>query len=617
MPVNNLIGGTGGATYMFQASTGTTSGTEPLWGTNCTTLSSTCTDGGVTWTNIGKVGGQGNGFDILMFDPARGCRRVNTRVTKIYNGTNEGPNWPASGTADAAGQWITSDAVTQYRMTGSYTPGAYVNVTDAFTIHDGSQQMSTQYASVTPTGAGAVNHNYVGGSGVPLASAPNGSCTPPIAYTTFATWPNTTFGSGGNAYTHSQYVTSAINHTYYQLTGATGTYTTDPSLDSANWNLVGTYCYLYLFDKYSNHVTPILEIGPNYGGDSHQAAGYLNMFKGGPYRAHVYSQWNCNEVNNGNPPFCDHIGAPNPGTQLLATALPGDGHLVYSNDGVLDLQPIYDTTTSVPSQGGVGLPVVCGGGPGAVSGYCAAGFDEQIMIGSSGAQMMYRMAHNYNTASSPFYEVQNAFANVGQNGKISVFTTDGMNTRGDTVTGSATCGGGYTVAGSKTSGTFNSPGEVVIQSGTSATANLTDRLTSSTMGIGPITGGTANNSGVWIGQTSGGHFTPTALPLAPGGPLRGSYTPAKNGCVALNDYVMPITSSNGSVYQITSLGSATHGTCGSNYQEASTALPTWSTCSSTGSTCTDSVGIVFTNEGVNSCRGDLVLLDLLSAHALP
>src|ERR1019366_5329214 len=52
------------AKHAFQATTaGTTSGIEPTW-SGCTT---TCTDGGVTWTNLGSINGQGPGFDAVVY----------------------------------------------------------------------------------------------------------------------------------------------------------------------------------------------------------------------------------------------------------------------------------------------------------------------------------------------------------------------------------------------------------------------------------------------------------------------------------------------------------------------------------------------------------------------
>jgi hypothetical protein len=52
------------AAHAFRATVGgTTSGTEPTW-SSCTT---TCTDGGVTWTNLGSISGQGPGFDAVVY----------------------------------------------------------------------------------------------------------------------------------------------------------------------------------------------------------------------------------------------------------------------------------------------------------------------------------------------------------------------------------------------------------------------------------------------------------------------------------------------------------------------------------------------------------------------
>ena len=94
-----VAGGTNTGHNAFQVTAGGTSGasgSEPNWA-SCTT---TCADGTVTWTNIGKPGGQGNGRDVVYYSPTRGCSRLNTFIGYIYRGTNEGASYPSAGTAD-------------------------------------------------------------------------------------------------------------------------------------------------------------------------------------------------------------------------------------------------------------------------------------------------------------------------------------------------------------------------------------------------------------------------------------------------------------------------------------------------------------------------------------
>ena len=93
--------------------------------------------------------------------------------------------------------------------------------------------------------------------------------------------------------------------------------------------------------------------------------------------------------------------------------------------------------------------------------------------------------------------------------------------------------------------------------------------------------------------------------------LRGQYQPAANGTVTYQDYVYPITDNSGdNIFQATSCGSNTTGaTCTEDAP-----LPNWDSACST--SCTDG-GVTWTNEGPNTCRGDIVIMDALSAHAAP
>jgi hypothetical protein len=549
MPVNNI---TGIANFMFQASSGTTAGSlfEPNWTVSCPTQGSTCTDGSVTWTNIGKVSSQGPGFDVVHFDPHRGCSRINSRLSKLYRGTNEGVNWPGSGTADAAGQIITDDAVTCFRMGGSNCgTGGTVNLTDKFTLHNANQKYNSEYGSMSATGSGALNKNYAGGGGnwPEISATPNGSCHTTIPYTAFANWPNSLWVSGAN-YASGVYAASLADHNFYKLT--TGAYastpdTTDPSADPANWIFAGSYCYTYIIDWYSNLVRPILEIGPNFGADGHSAQGYSFDYRGGVYWSHYFYQPNCQNNTGG----CPYVGAPNPGVRVLTVSLPSDGHPTSRNVGTGDLQPIIDPTTSVPSWGGVGMTMVHGGGTG-VGGYSGAGYDEEIAFLPDGSQLLYRFGHNFNTGSNPGFGIQNAIGVISKDGKMLAYTSDFMNSRGDHGTGSATCVS----------------------------------------------------------------------------PLRGQYAPAGSAPVTYLDYMLPVTN-NGpqNIYQAVGFWNGSSYVFSGSGAEGS--IPNWNSgCPSVGSYCTTDGTtatapldgtVLWKNVGPNSCRGEIGLMDVTSAHPAP
>lgn len=78
------VDNTNKSAFYASAVTGATSGTEPNWTSSCSTTNSTCTDGGVTWTNIGGIGGQGPGFTIFYYKPEFGCSMWNTRSGYVY-----------------------------------------------------------------------------------------------------------------------------------------------------------------------------------------------------------------------------------------------------------------------------------------------------------------------------------------------------------------------------------------------------------------------------------------------------------------------------------------------------------------------------------------------------
>ena len=95
--------------------------------------------------------------------------------------------------------------------------------------------------------------------------------------------------------------------------------------------------------------------------------------------------------------------------------------------------------------------------------------------------------------------------------------------------------------------------------------------------------------------------------------LRGQDHPLAGGTVTYQESVYPVTNNAGNIFSATSCGANTSGaTC----TEGAT-LPDWNTaCGTLNSTCTDG-SVTWTNEGPNNCRGDIVILDTLSAQAAP
>lgn len=564
MPVNNQPTGN---TWMFQASAGTTGGTEPNWASGCATQGSTCTDGSASWKNIGKVASQGPGFDVLYFNPTRGCRRINTRLAKIYNGTNEGPNWPSTGTADTAGQLITNDAVSCFKMGGSNCgTGGTVNFIDKFTLHAAGSYYSDEYGSIGVSGGGELNKNYTSGGGAwpEISATANGSCTAgTVRWTDFASWPNATWSSA-NSYASGDYVWSPTDHNYYTTKTAISPGGADP-ISNSNWTLEAGYCYAYVADWYSNLTQPTLELGPDFGADGHAASTYGLDLRGGAYFQHYFNQLNCPE--NVVSPYCNgtyvqlngytnvnnnYVGAPNPGIRSLTVSLPTDGHPSSRNDpGTGALYPVFIPTGSVPTFGGATLPPQCGGGSGE-SAYCAAGYGEILAFMPDGSQLVYRFGHNWSTGSNPGFGVQNSIGVISHDGKMLAYTSDFMNTRGDK-TGAATCVS----------------------------------------------------------------------------PLRGQYAPSPNQPVTYLDSMLPVThNSGGDIYQAAGFwnsSTSTYTYSGSGAEGPS--IPNWdSGCPNVGNYCTTDGttaaapldgNVLWKNLGPNSCRADIGLMDVTSALAAP
>ena len=476
--------------YGFQATatsgTSTTGTSEPAW---CQTAGCTVTDGGVTWTNIGMLYGQGPAFDVVIYRPAGtsapGCTRINSRLGKIYRGT---------GNSAPAGYMTTNDDVVCTRA-GTW-PAVPCSFPDRFEIHEVSQPQNGQYVILVPTGSEGANPPGSWNSGT-LSCQSNSTSWQGVYSPANAYVANSVVSYAGLYYTALGLVPSGNG---YAPSGTTSS--------NVYWSNTESYCSSYFFDTTSTLVAPLTDW---VSGTGHNVGGYQHRYYGHNLATMLYGV-TC--------PDCPAInGQLNPGTLMEPAGLPCDNHGSYRNSGTTDVTPIFTATTDVPAW---------------TTRYVAACYDELCAFDSSGSGLAYRFGHTYNTGSSSFFSIQNNIGVVSPLGDLMAFGSDMMGTRGSDGVANTAC----------------------------------------------------NN-------------------------LRAQYQPSKGGTVTYLDYVYPIGhNTKNDIFRATGCGSNTPGaTC----TEGATP-PNWdSACSST---CTDG-GVTWTNEGQNTCRGDIVILDALGAHAAP
>jgi hypothetical protein len=373
------------ANHGFQATTitGTTGGSEPNWAT----CSPTCSDGGVTWTDIGVVQGQGPGFDIVFYGPpgsaAPGYSRVNTRLAKIYRGT---------GNSAAAGQITTMDPVACTRATGAPCTSTPVNLPDEYTLHAAPNLMRGGWMRFGPTGGEAMNNPGNWNSGT-LTCQPNGA-----ADLWAGAW------SSGTTYTSKQTVSSG--GFYYVATTAAGNLNHIPP-NSTYWTQQEAYCAHYYWNVATTLVSPTTAWSAVGG---HSATRYLYDYMGGTYTTGSISIPS-SQLSPPNGPI-----TVNPGTNLLAAALPADDHSTPWNSGTLDLQPVFAVTGDVPAYSGR---------------YTAACYNEVCAAGATGSGPLYRFAHTYNENVNANFSIQDGEGNISPLGDLIAIGTDVMGTRGD------------------------------------------------------------------------------------------------------------------------------------------------------------------------------------------
>lgn len=518
----------------FQATSvsGATTSPEPDWST-CTT---TCSDGGVTWTTIGTLSGQGPGFDVVSYQPGVGCSRINTRLGKIYRGT---------GNAQPAGYWTTDDDITCARM-GQTPPGCSLG--DTMTMHEASQMFDPAFALFSPTGGGSV------GCLVP------GTCSCAETNSTYQ-------GAWSSGTTYAVHDLVFYNTSWYQSKTA-HTNSSHPDTDTTDWKVDDAYCYNYMWQKNSLNVRSCTMIGgassaaPNANNscDGHTEKGYSSLYAGGKLYSHYYSQPTIG-------------GGANRGVQMLPAPLPADYHSSYQNVSPGDQQPMMMARTDVPTS---------------TANYTAAGYAEDTMLTTDGSEKMYRMMHNYCTGSSPTFGIQNCIGGISQDGTLAAVATDMMGTRGSTShgwAGTTAYALGDTIF--PTSGNAANIEFLASVAGTSSGTQPTWSTCTTTCTDGGVTwtntGKSCNN-------------------------LRAYFAPAASTHFNTGDTIMPVTNNTGGeIYQAQSPGGTTGPT-----------IPNWNAaCPNYGDACAIDGTVNWKNVGPNTCRGDIVMMDLLSAHAAP
>jgi len=470
--------------YQATAVTGPTGSTQSNWASSCPAAGNTCTDGGVTWTNINNIGGQGPGFDVVGYSPSQGSWHLNTRIGKIYRGT---------GSSAPAGFTTTNDNVACTRAANGGPITYPCSLPDNYTLHDLSQPSNGRYVIMSPTGGEGANSSGSWNWGTLSGQVSS------------AIW---SYGVGGGNGVWSSTISYAAhdvvvygNPAFYYTAGVSIASGQAAPPSNSNWVQTEAYPLDYYFDITTTNLAPCTDYLHCNG---HQAQGYTEKAYGARYVSALYS----NPVIN---------GAFNPGTAMLPSALPCDFHGSWRQAGTQDLTPIGIINTCVPAW---------------PTAYTAAGYGEIEAVKSDGSGLTYRLAHDFNTSSSAYFQVQNNIGVMSYLGDLIAFGTDMMGTRGDSSASSTIC---------------------------------------------------TNKS-------------------------RGMYKPVSGMALSIGDTVYPVSGNAGNyIYQATVAGTTSGATPSGGWSQT---YPTGGITQSWG-------GATIQNIGSNTCRGDVVIVDTLSAHPAP
>ncbi len=538
------------------------------------------------WQNIDKIIGQDAGFDLVTFSPTRGCSRLNTRISKIYRGVNEGSGYPNPGTADPAGLTQTDETAALFNMctlpapgnggpngnnvtcAGIYPATSVVtgNDTSRDQIHDAGIKRNPLFMSWTPAGAG-------------LAPSPAD-----------APW----FGG------------------YQPCKGTSG----------AGQTGTEHYCYDNTWQIFTNLTRAIME-QTNYSnngsvngqGNGHETSGFNDVLKGNQV-IHYYASPMINTLSQTSctTPNCIGLPFPYPNIQLIgptgcstysafcvtdthASCRTCNPSQQFSYGGVsLDASPVFQASSAVPTLGrcpppigGIPAPGCTGAtvypGTNNVSGYPANVAGYSSIIGSAtnnalwapntkcspytlGLYCYWIFAHEWTTGAVPAFNASNSLGMVSQDGTFWLHATDVMGTRGSVSpdwTPATSFGYGNGNPGTTVNPQFNNPAH-------SSFANLT--------GAAFTSGGlNAANSTITVsGTTATVHTT-----LNPGVGSEAGIAGATGTNASWNG-AYGVTASNSTSYQVTvpSGMAGCTSNCGSSYLASN-----WAACQISGETCAE------------------------------
>ena len=544
--------------YQATAVTGATGSAEPNWASICPNTGDTCSDGGVTWTNIGNIGGQGPGFDVVGYSPSQGSWRLNTRVAKIYRGT---------GNSAPAGATTSNDNIACTRAANGGAITYPCALPDEYTLHDLSQAQNGRYVIISPTGASGPN------------SAGNWNWGTLSGQISNAIW---SYGIGGGNGVWDASISYAVhdvvvygNPAFYYTATASVTAGCVPT-NTTCWTQTEAYPLDYIFDITTTNLEPCTDY-LHCGG--HQAQGYTEKVYGAKYRSALYADPAVN-------------GALNPDVAMLPTPLPCDFHGSWRQGGTLDQAPIGIINTCVPAW---------------PTAYTAAGYGEIEAVRSDGSGTTYRFAHDFNTGSSPFFQDQNNVGVISYLGDLIAFGTDMMGTRGDQKSANAVCA-------NKTRGMFAPAAGMSLSLNDTVypvTANTGEYIYQAT--IAGVSAGSAPAGG-W------GQIAPVTITQVAATSTTATYTYTGNALTAGGTIIvsgLTNTQFNGS-----GSPAGTGMTIGSATSTQFTVTGTYAAIgatadSGTGYTTQAWGAATVENAGANSCRSDVVIVDALSAHAAP
>jgi hypothetical protein len=570
--------------------------------------SAVCGVGGTSacaqWQNIGSINGQGPGFDQLNFTPASalalgspsaGYSRINTRISKVYRGFNEGTAFPSAGVQDPSGSLTTDDGVmcSQFGYTLDGTGKFCLTAmpwAENFTQHDTANLASPLYSHISITGGGS-NPPSFAYSPVSVPNSLNSNTNYRGAWNSGATYvANDAVYDPLNV--ANLYVCIAPANCSGASFAPTGGGSSPGSWQGAGTQFGPIYEYSVIWQKNTTIVRPYLCRGvTGHIGESdcggHGSYGYLSKYGDVDYTSFFWAR----------PviPATGNLGAvPNPGVNLLNTPIPGDDHGTYRNSGLNDLPPMGSVRTNVPTSN---YALINAANPG-----ISAGYGEVVAMQTNGSQVFYRFAHTLNDGLENDFSAQNNIGAISQDGNWLLWGTDVMGTRGSR-SAAWTATHSYPI-GTPIFPTTNNTGNfdyVATAIGGSTAAGGTGTSGSSQPNwdsscTTTCTDGTSGTQITWTRQAG-------ACNQARQTGAR--YQPASGITMAQGDLMYPVTNNgSGNIFQAQA---AVPGT-------TSGSTPNWgTTCGSYNQTC--SYGpVVLTNIGPSDCRADVVLVDLVSAH---